>query len=34
VYVEETNPFDRFDDFFNNPLFDNSILNQNSKKDW
>jgi len=34
VYQEQNNPFDDFDEFFNNSLFDNSILDKGEKKDW
>ncbi len=34
VYQEQSNPFDEFDEFFNNSLFDNSILDKGEKRDW
>jgi len=35
VYKENIDPFNQFDEFFNNPFFDNSLLEKkDEKKDW
>ena len=34
VYEQKNNPFDDFDEFFNNSLFDNSMLDRGQQKDW